>query len=95
MLVEERPNNSLHYCWFPEDFFHTIWLEIEEKTSKSSVGPLSALNRKHPKCIDFATCFGLYCSVIKHELDENMHISQVKKQKGKSEEKSIGFNWSP
>ena len=34
--------------------------------------------------IEEKTC-GLSCSVIKHELDENMQISQVKKQNGKSE----------
>ena len=31
---------------------------------KSFVGPLSALDRGHPKWIDFATCFGLSLSVI-------------------------------
>ena len=42
-----------------KDFFDARWLEIDKKTSNSSVGPPSALNRKQPKCIDFATCFGL------------------------------------
>ena len=87
MLVEERSNNSLLQPRGRKDFFHARWLEIEKKTSKSSVGPLSALNRRQPKCIDFATCFGLSRFVIKHELDEKMQISQVKTQKVKVKKK--------
>ena len=32
------------------------------------MGPLFALDRVGPKCIDFATCFGLSRSVMKHQL---------------------------
>ena len=35
---------------------------------KSFMGPLFALDRVDPKCIDFATCFGLSRSVMKHQL---------------------------
>ena len=39
-------------------------LEIEVKT-QGFVGPLSALDRGYPKCIDFATSFGLSRTVFK------------------------------
>ena len=36
-----------------------------KRKTQDFVGPLSTLDRGHPKCIDFATCFGLSRSVIK------------------------------
>ena len=50
-------------------------LEIEVKT-QGFVGPLSALDRGYPKCIDFATSFGLS---LKHQLNDKTWKSKVKK----------------
>ena len=53
-------------------------LEIEVKT-QGFVGPLSALDRGYPKCIDFATSFGLSRTVFKHQLNDKTWKSKVKK----------------
>ena len=52
-------------------------LGIEVKT-QGFVGPLSALDRGYPKCIEFATSFGLARTVIKHQLNDKTWKSKVK-----------------
>ena len=51
---------------------------------KSFMGPLFALERVGPKCIDFATCFGVSRSVIKHQLTKEQRCIGL----------SIGLKWS-
>ena len=70
-------------------FPSVLWAEIFYL-----VGPLSALDRGDPKCIDLATCFGLSRTVIKHQLNDKtwksteLHSQNLQKRKSESE-----FSW--
>ena len=45
------------------------------------MGPLPALDRKHPNVLSFATCFNLSRIIIKHRLNENTQWQKSESKK--------------